>query len=219
VTLFGKTRRKLLGWLFTHPDESFYVRELVRILDASPGALSRELDELTAAGILRRTARGRATFYQVARDSPIFEELQGIFLKTAGLTGELRRALEPLSPRIDLALLHGSAARGALRSGSDIDLVIVGAISFGEVVTALSPAQARLGREINPIVYPKAEFRRRIRSGDHFLTSILQEPHLFVLGGENELGRLVPKRMAASSPNLVARGRRPARRRRTRPRR
>ena len=80
--LFGKTRRRLLAWLFMHPDEAFYIRQLVRILGSSPGALPRELDELTAAGILRRSRKGREVYYQVNSESPIFEELGSILRKT-----------------------------------------------------------------------------------------------------------------------------------------
>jgi predicted nucleotidyltransferase len=212
--LFGKTRRRLLGWLFMHPDESFYVRQLARIIGASPGAVSRELKPLTSAGILERTSRGREVFYQVNRSSPIFEELRGIFLKTAGVSSELRRALEPLSKRIRVALLHGSAVRGTLRADSDIDLIVVGDVAFGDVVSALGPAQGRLGREINPVVYSAQEFRKKVSSGHHFLTSVLQGPYTFVAGGEDELARLVSKRLADSTQDVAKRDRRSVRRHR-----
>lgn len=94
--LFGKTRRRLLGWLFTHPDESFYVRELVRFTGVAQGAISGDLEKLAAAGILRRDTRGNQVFYQADAKSPIFGELKSILVKTAGLAGELRRAFKPL---------------------------------------------------------------------------------------------------------------------------
>jgi predicted nucleotidyltransferase len=215
--LFGKTRRRLLGWLFMHPDESFYVRQLARIIGASPGAVPRDLKPLTSVGILERTSKGREVFYQVNRSSPIFEELRGIFLKTAGISAELRRALEPLSNRIRVALLHGSAVKGALRAESDIDLIVVGDVAFGDIVSALGPAQGRLGREINPIVYSVEEFREKVGSGHHFLTSVLQGPYTFVAGGENELGRLLPKRLADHTQDVAKRDRRFVRRHRPRP--
>jgi len=96
AVLFGKTRRRLLGWLLTHPDESFYVRELVRFTGVAQGAVSGDLEKLTAAGILRRDTRGNQVFYQADAKSPISEELKSIFLKAAGLAGEVRRAPKPL---------------------------------------------------------------------------------------------------------------------------
>ena len=82
--LFGKTRRRLLSWLFMHPEEGFYIRQLVRIIGGSPGAVVPELRLLTAAGLLERTTKGREVYYQVSRKSAIFEELRGIIFKTAG---------------------------------------------------------------------------------------------------------------------------------------
>jgi uncharacterized protein len=214
ATLFGKTRRQLLGWLFTHTDESFYVRELVRLSGAAPGAVSRELEKVTAAGILRRTSRGNQVFYQADEECAIFGELKSIFLKTAGLTDQIRSALAAIAGRISIAAIYGSAARGTLRAPSDVDLLIVGDVSFGEVVSALAPAQSSLGREINPTVYPRAEFRSKLRAGSHFLTTLMKEPVQFVLGDLRELERLGAKRLGHRPPDNTTRNRRPLRRRR-----
>jgi predicted nucleotidyltransferase len=216
AVLFRKTRRQLLGWLFTHTDESFYVRELVRVSGAAAGAVSQELDELAAAGILRRTARGNLVFYRANSASPIFEELKSIFVKTAGLSDQLRRALGPLRDRIHVALIYGSAARGSLRAPSDVDLLVVGEVPFGDVVSALAAAQSSLGREINPVVYSAKEFRSKLRARHHFLTTVMRGPLQFLVGGPSDLERLGAKRLAAGAPHDARRGRRPSGARRAR---
>jgi predicted nucleotidyltransferase len=219
AVLFGKTRRRLLGWLFTHPDQPFYVRELVRFTGVAQGAISGDLEKLAAAGILRRDTRGNQVFYQADAKSPIFGGLKSIFGKTAGLADELRRALEPLGSQIRVALLHGSAATGALRASSDLDLVVIGASSLEDVASALAPAQARLGREINPIVYTVGEFRSKKRSQHHFVTTVLREPHLLIVGDPGELEQLGSERPAPSPPHDTLEDQKPVRRRRPRPRR
>jgi predicted nucleotidyltransferase len=216
AALFHKTRRQLLGWLFTHPDESFYVRELVRVSGAAVGAVSSELEELAAAGILRRTVRGNQVFYQADPSSPIFEELKSIFTKTSGLVDQIRRTLLPLADRIDVATVYGSAAHGGLRAASDVDLLVLGSASFGEVVSALAGAQSALGREINPTVYSPAEFRTKLRARHHFVTALLREPFLFVIGEPRDLERLGSKRLAPAPPHEPSRDRRPSRHRPTR---
>jgi DNA-binding transcriptional ArsR family regulator len=209
AALFRKTRRQLLAWLFTHTDESFYVRELVRVSGAAIGAVSKELEELTAAGILRRTARGNQVFYQANPASPIFEEVKSIILKTAGLADQLRRALAPLTDRIRVALIYGSGARGWLRAPSDVDLLVVGEVPFGDVVSALASAQSSLGREINPVVYSAREFRSKLGARQHFLTTVMRGPNQFLAGGPSDLERLGAKRLAAGAPHGTRRGRRP----------
>jgi uncharacterized protein len=85
--LFGRTRRRLSSWLFGHPDEAFYVRQILRETGAPQGATQRELNALTEAGILKRTRHGRQVYFQVDRGSPVFGELQSLLVKTAGAVG------------------------------------------------------------------------------------------------------------------------------------
>lgn len=217
--LFGQTRLRVLGWLFGHPDEAFYLRQLVRQTGAAHGAVQRELAALTGAGVLRRTVQGRQVYFQANRESPIFTELQSLLMKTTGAVDVLRDALAPLADRIAVAFIFGSAARGELRSESDIDLLVVGDASFAAVAAALTKAQERLGRDVNPTVYPSDEFASKIRSGHHFLTTVLQEPHVFIIGGSDELGGLGAERLADGTPHERKRDSRPPRGGRARSRR
>jgi DNA-binding transcriptional ArsR family regulator len=89
--LFGRTRRRVLGWLLGHADEAYYLRELVRHVGGAVGAVQRELEQLTAAGLVRREVRGHQVYFQANRDAAIFPELQGLFAKTAAPGKEARR--------------------------------------------------------------------------------------------------------------------------------
>ncbi len=113
-----------------------------------------------------------------------------LLLKTAGIVDVVREALAPLAEHIRAAFVFGSAARGELRSDSDVDVLVVGDVPFAAVADALAGAQTRLGRDVNPTVYPPAEFRKKLRAGHHFLTTVLREPRLFAVGGPDELARL-----------------------------
>jgi predicted nucleotidyltransferase len=139
-------------------------------------------------------------YFQANRDSPIFPDLQGLIAKTVGLTDVLRETLAPLGNRVLVAFAFGSAARGELRASSDIDLLVVGEASFEDVVGALTDAQERLGRDINPTVYPPNEFRTKVRAKHHFLTAVLSGPRMFIIGGDDELVGLGAKRLADKTP-------------------
>lgn len=180
--LFGKTRKRVLGLLLGHPDESFYLRQIVRESGAAQGAVQRELDTLTRAGLLQRRVHGRQVYFQIADDAPYLQELRALFEKTAGAAAVIREALTPLAGRIEAAFLFGSAARGALRKDSDLDLFVLGSVPFQEVVRAVADAQRRLSREINPVVYPRAEFRTKLTSGHPFLKEVLNGPRTVLLG-------------------------------------
>ncbi len=183
----------MLGWLLGHADEAYYLRELVRQTGGAVGAVQRELEQLTAAGLVRREVRGKQVYFQANQKAAIFPELQGLFAKTAGLVDILREALMPLADRMHAAFVFGSAARGELHASSDIDLLVVGEASFADVITAIQGAEKRLGRDVNPTVYSADEFRAKVGAKQHFLMTVLAEPKMFVLGSDTHIGDLPAK--------------------------
>src|SRR5437762_12572250 len=124
--LFSRSRQAVLALLLGHPDESFYLREIVRLTKAGQGAVQRELQRLVTSGVLLRWERGNQVYFQANVRCPVFPELRGLLLKTAGLVDVLRLALEPLAPKMALAFVYGSMARREQHGSSDVDLCIVG---------------------------------------------------------------------------------------------
>jgi len=188
--LFSEYRRRVLGLLLLNPDTTYHVRELARLTGTSAGTLHKELTKLTQGGLLRREEVGNQVRYRANRDCPIFDELASILRKTSGLVDVLASALSSVEKNIALAFVFGSVARGEQQSNSDVDVMLVGSLGFVDAVQALHPAQATLRREINPVVYSVDEFRRRAASDDSFVREVLARPKLFVVGNENELGKL-----------------------------
>jgi predicted nucleotidyltransferase len=188
--LFGGYRGRVLGLLLLQPEQSFHVREIARLTGTAVGTLHKELSKLAAAGLLLRREVGNQVLYAANMACPIFPELQGLLRKTSGLADILRDSLAPLAGQISVALVFGSIARGEERSGSDVDVLVVGDVPFVDVVKALHPAQAILQREINPVVYSLAEFRRKWAAGEAFLRGIADHAKIFLMGSEDDFGKL-----------------------------
>jgi predicted nucleotidyltransferase len=83
-----------------------------------------------------------------------------------------------------VALVFGSVAKGTENLGSDIDVLIVGDIDFTEIVTALYSAQSSLGREINPKVYSREQWKTCLQKQVPFTQEVLNNPKLFIMGTE-----------------------------------
>ena len=129
-------------------------------------------------------------YYQANKDSPVFADLRGLLLKTAGLVDVLADTLKPFAARLRTAFVYGSIAAGKEQSDSDIDLMIVGEVSPAELALPLRRARELLVREINPTVYSPAEFDKKRAANDSFLKQVLDKPKLFVLGNKDELGKV-----------------------------
>ncbi len=187
TTLFGKTRRAVLSLLYTHPDESFYLRQIARVAGVGMGSIQRELKALAKAGIIQSSVKGKLIYYQANSQCPVYAELKGLIVKTVGLGDILKAALATLSDRIQTAFVYGSFAGGKENKSSDVDVCVVGSATFTEVVSALSLAQQSLGREINPTVFPSEEFQTKLASHNHFIMTIMKGPKIFLVGDEHEL--------------------------------
>jgi predicted nucleotidyltransferase len=189
--LFGSAlRAKAVGWLFSHPDEKFYVNQIARATGLPASNLSIELRKLAAAGFLETDTLGGLRQYRANHECPIFGELKSIAVKTAGLAGVLREALSRLDG-IDAAFIYGSIARGDAGAESDVDIMVIGRPGFADVIAALEGASERLGRDVNPRVYEADEFRHKAAEGGGFLTEVLVGPKIFLAGDAAALKRVL----------------------------
>ena len=192
--LISRTKQQILAATLLQPDHAWYLLELARHLRVRPSTLQRELKVLGDAGILKHYKNGNRSYFQADTSCPIFRELAQILFKTVGVADVLKKALEPLASRIDVAWIYGSMADATERSRSDIDLLVVGSVALSELAAIVRKEEGQLGRAINPTVYGPDEFMKRYKERNHFITAVLAKELLFIIGGPHELGKLTTER-------------------------
>lgn len=187
--LFSDYRRRVLGLLLLHPEQSYHVREIARLTQTQPGTLHKELSRLAEVGILEKMTQGNQVLYRANPQSLVFEELASILRKTSGLADVLAQVLAPIAGQIELALVFGSVASGKAQLHSDIDLLVVGELGFGELVSAIYPCQQILGREINPKLYSSAEWRQVLAEDSGFIRELFEKPVIDIIGNRDQVRR------------------------------
>ena len=186
--LFPKVRQRVLAVLFGNPGRSFYANEVIALAQSGTGAVQRELAGLAAAGLLTVKRQGNQTHYQANAEAPVFTELRGLVLKTLGLADVLRAALTPLAPQIAQAFVFGSVAKQQDTAASDIDVLIVSEdLGYADVFGALESATDTLGRKVNPSLYTPAEIAKRTSQDNAFVTRVLRQPKIWLIGNEEAL--------------------------------
>jgi hypothetical protein len=83
--------------------------------------------------------------------------------------------------------VFGLAVCGELCAAVTSTLLVFGDAPFRDVVAALAKAQKRLGRDINPALYPQNELRTKLHAKHHCLMTVLNGPRMFIIGGDDEL--------------------------------
>ena len=192
-SLFPHVRQGVLAATLTQPEKWWYLSELADRLGTSPSSLQRELSSLVASGILMHRREGTRAYFKAETQSPVFRDLQQLFKKTAGLVPILEQILKPFGIKIQCAFIYGSVARSREQAMSDVDLMVVGRTGLADLSPTLRKAEELLGREVNVTVYSPEEFRKKIKSRDHFLTAILRTRKKFVKGSQNDLERIIGK--------------------------
>jgi predicted nucleotidyltransferase len=183
----NRYRRKVLALLMLNPQRWLHLRELARLTGASPGTLKKELDALTSVGLLKLQKVGNQTQFSANTEHPVFPELSALVRKTTGLRDVLALALAPLASQIEVAFVFGSMAKATEGPQSDVDLLLIGDATFGQVANAVYDAQLVLAREINPKVMNRVEWSEKKNAQNVFVQELMDKPKIFIVGSEHEL--------------------------------
>ena len=197
LLLSSGVKAELFRLLFGLNDQELHVRELERQSGFALSTVRQELKNLEKLGLVRTRVSGNRTYYRGNRCHPLYPEIRSLVLKTSGLADVLREALGEDSVR--LAFVFGSVASGNETSESDIDLMVIGSISLRALVGRLSGVSGNVGRELNPSVMTEAEFLKRRRTGDHFVSTVLSAPKIFVIGDADDLEAMGKERLDSTT--------------------
>lgn len=186
--LFSPVQQRVLGLLYGQPQRRFQSAELIRLAGSGTGAAHRLLTRLADAGIVTVTRSGNQKHYQANRRSPIFTELHRLVVKTVGVVGPLRRALEPFEKRIAAAFVYGSVAKRTDTSKSDIDVMVISdSVGYPDLFRALEATERVLARPVSPNVMSRAEWRTKREQTGSFASRVAKQPRLFLIGSDDDL--------------------------------
>ena len=179
--LFTKTQQKVLGLLYGQPYKSFYLNEIVRLSDIGRGTIKRELERMTASGIIIQQRIGNQNHYQANESCPVYQELLGIVRKTFGIADVIKTALTPIFDRILFAFIYGSIAKSEDSSKSDIDLLVISdKLTYSEVMERLIEVEGSLGRVVNPTIYDLNQIKQKLKQDNAFVARIIEQPKIWI---------------------------------------
>ena len=188
--LSSHVKAEVFRLLFGPDARELHVREIARRARLNEATVRQELSQLAGLHLVALRRDGNRAYYRAETGNPLFTDIRNIVLKTSGLIDILRTALAE-KPGIRLAFVFGSVASGGEKPVTDIDVMIIGSVSLRQLSKWLSGVAVQVGRDINPHVFTPREFARRRQAGDHFVTSVLSSPKLFVIGTEMSLQKWV----------------------------
>ena len=196
-SLFGsKTRVKLLHLFLNHPGQSFYVREITRLIDEQINSVRRELSNMLEVGVITSDSSDNKLYYQVNQRYEFYAALRAIFANETLVAKPALSEGETVSEQYLSAIADISALRLAVLSGvlvkgstSSVDVLLVGTLPAAKVKAAMAIIEKLEGREINYSVMSYDDFYYRLSVRDKFITEILNSKHTVAIDKDNVLSQ------------------------------
>ena len=183
--LSSRSRAAIFKLLFSGSEKELHVREIQRRSKLNDSTLRQELKKLVRLDLVKGRKDSNRIYYRANRDSPLYPEILNLVIKTTGIVQVLRESMK--DQRVSVAFVFGSIAVGEESAGSDVDILVIGEIGFRDLSEVLSGCSEEIGREINPHVMTSDEYRKRVRSGEHFISQVLKSPKIFIVGTDHDL--------------------------------
>jgi len=187
--LSSKIRAEIFRLLFGTSDQALHMRDIERRSGFAIGTIQSELKKLYSLDLVLKEVDGNRTYYRANKNHPLYIDIHNLILKTTGLVDVLKEAL--VSNKIKLAFVFGSFAKSEESAESDIDLMMIGDLGLRDTTKLLSKTQEKVFREINPHVYPQNEFINKYKRHDHFVSQVIKDPKIYIIGSEDELKAMV----------------------------
>lgn len=176
--IFGsQTRVKLMQIFLNNPEQSFYVRELTRIIDAQINAVRRELENLQELGLIvevegkqEDSKRQKMKYYQADTTFALYPELKSMIQK-AQFVIEQEFSSELLASGTVVYLVFTGSFVGEKHIPTDI--LIVGDIDKDKCARTIVKYEKQFNREIKYTLLDVREFTYRRNVADKFLYSII----------------------------------------------
>ncbi len=197
--LFGsKTRVKLLHLFLNHPGQSFYVREITRLIDEQINSVRRELANMLNVGVITSEGADNKLYYEVNQRYEYYTALRAIFANepihatNAAVVSQSDMVNEQYIAAVsDISSLRVAILAGVLVKGStsSVDVLLVGNVPVARAKAAIAVIERIEGRELNYTVIPYDEFYYRLSIRDKFITEILNTKHTVAIDKDNVLGQ------------------------------
>lgn len=154
----------IIGAIFSQPDRVWTGPELVAATGASQPTVSREVASLAEAGLVIKGSIGRTSTITANPDSPVFDGLVQLAIKTHGPIGVLTRHLQDLDGLQQAHIVGSWAHRYHGQHGrfpNDIDVALVGDVALIDALDACDAAAEEIGMPVQPTVVSPDEWRQQ----------------------------------------------------------
>lgn len=182
----NKTLIDVFLYFLLNPVEDAY---LARIVDSTGKALiqvQRTLKRLVDSGLVLKTTEHKKSYYKADRNHIAFDEMLHLTIQAKIFSDMFKKDLELFAEKVDFGFIFGSVAKGSNTPESDIDIFLVGNLTYDDVSSFMFKLSQELVQEVNIIIFSPRELSKQITAKISFINNVLNEPKIWLFGDKNE---------------------------------
>ena len=182
--LSSQVRAEIFRLLFNGNKTAIHLRDLQRRSQLSIGTIQKEITNLKNLDLVIPKRDGNRLYYTANFNHPLYKEICSLVEKTSGVPEKLKEILSSIKG-IECAFIFGSFAKGAEKSHSDLDLMVIGDVGLRMLSSKLKSLTEQTEREINPHIYSVKSWKEKLKKKNHFIKSVINDDKIFLIGDEN----------------------------------
>lgn len=175
--LFGsKTRTKLLGLLFSNSTQSYYVREITRVIDEQINSVRRELLNLDSIGIIKNETFDNKVYYSANMKHPYSKPLVDLFTVKVDNTKDrdIHRAGWEEYVKPVKSFLRALVVINRMPGEEGVDLLIVGNDKTKKLTHWAEVVEKKQGKPLNYVIMSEDDYSYRKSVKDRFVIDLMR---------------------------------------------
>ena len=174
--LFGsKTRTKLLELFFSNSSQSYYVREITRVIDEQINSVRRELLNLDSVGIIKNETFDNKVYYSANMKHPYSKPLVDLFTAKVDNVKErdVHRASWDEYVKPVRNFLKALIVINRVPGEEGIDLLVIGDDKTKKLTHWAEVMEKKQGKPLNYVIMSEDDYSYRRSVKDRFITDIM----------------------------------------------
>lgn len=181
----NQTLIDVLLFFLLQPHEKAYLAQIVGSTGKALIQVQRTLKRLVETGLIQKSIHYRKTYYQADTKHVAYEDIKQLVVKAKIFSDQFEEDIEKIKTKINYGFIYGSFAKGTNTPFSDIDIFLIGDLTYQDTGPFIFKLSRELAQEVNIVIFTEEEFLRGIGNKNSFISKVLHVPKIWLFGDKS----------------------------------
>lgn len=182
----NQTLVDVLLFFLLQPSEKAYLSQIVDSTGKTLILVQRTLKRLVETGLILKSIHHRKAYYRADLKHVAYEDIKQLIIKAKIFSKSFQDDIQSINDNITYGFIFGSFAKGTNTLASDVDIFLIGNLTYHDTGSFIFKLGRELTQEVNVVIFTPQEFSLAIKHKNSFILNILNEPKIWLFGDKRE---------------------------------